>query len=407
LRAGKWRDLLLAAVLPTLGACFRPDLYAFLFVLLLVAAWKSPRSKIGTAALFASTAVAALVPLWLFQRATIGSPFGFHVETLFSSTSGIAKHIATRPIIFYSLFVRSSATVWLSPVLSAPFLILFVVNPKLPARRFRYALPLAGLAALAASFFIYRCFLGSHQLIACLGRSNSLFPAAPLLILGLMRCRDAARPAQVETARSAIWLLALAYAIVYGLAAPEMSKWGIHWGNRYLLVLYPMLAALAAINIADWQSIVTGEASQAERPASRMTTLSKRSLGGKIIVVALIVASLAAQILSLNILHRKMDFSLRLNQEVAKRPEQVIITDRWWLGQELYSQFYRRLIFLATSTDQYRDLTQRLLEHGYTKVLFAAPPVPGERPEPGTIQVTDRGLGYWNLRFFPVELGPN
>jgi hypothetical protein len=405
-RRGGRANLVLAAILPALGTYLRPDLYSFSLVLMLAAAWKSPggaSAKLAAAGRFAAATIATLVPLWVFQRATMGAPLGFHVETLFSSTSGFAKHVLVRPVLFYSLFVRSSSTVWASLVLSAPFLALFATNPRLAARTYTRVLALSGLAASAASIVIYRCFLGPEGPIACLGRSNSLFPAAPVLILGLVACRDSARSPFEEGARRLIWQIALGYAIVYGLAAPEMSKWGIHWGARYLVALYPLLAALAATSISDWWRLKARRRSQA--PAGQGSGTKVQHAAAAIAVVALVVASLAAQILSLDILGRKMAYSLRLNHEVAGRPEQVVITDRWWLGQELYTQFASKMIFLATTSEQYRDLAARLAERGITRVIFAGPPVPGQPPEPGSVEVDDGGLGYWTLDLVPVDLG--
>jgi hypothetical protein len=99
-----------------------------------------------------------------------------------------------------------------------------------------------------------------------------------------------------------------------------------------------------------------------------------------------------------------MDFSSRLNQEIAHRPEEIIVTDQWWLGQELHSQFLRKPIFLVRSKRDYDDLAGRLTALGDSEILFVAPTVPGATPEPGTVQVADNGLGYWNLDLVPVKL---
>jgi hypothetical protein len=102
-----------------------------------------------------------------------------------------------------------------------------------------------------------------------------------------------------------------------------------------------------------------------------------------------------------------MDFSDRLNQAIAKAPEEVIVTDQWWLGQELYTQFGRKLVFRIESQQDLDRLSSLLAARGYARLLYVSPPMAGERVGPEVREISDGGLNYWNLRFFPVELGPN
>jgi hypothetical protein len=185
------------------------------------------------------------------------------------------------------------------------------------------------------------------------------------------------------------------YALVYWLAAPEITKWGIHWGNRYLLCLYPLLAVLVAGNIADWQAGLG---------------VTRRHLGvlARAAVLSVVLASLAAQVWSVNILQRKMDYSARLNREVGARPEGVVVTSLWWVGQELYDQFQAKLIFLVRTDQQRADLMKRLAQRGDTRYLAVLPanePIPsgwGGRPE--VVRVSDNGLNYWEVNLVALDV---
>jgi len=397
LSSGRRADLAAAAALVALGTYFRAELYLFSLVSLLAVVWRRPARWLVNGSVFALVTVATLVPLWIFHFVAVGSPLGPHVGTLVSLPSGLAGHLMARPAMFFSLFCRSAAGVAWSVALAAPFVVAMLLRPRLSARAFKVAVPVSAAAALAASGLAWLSFWVSGSrptAVALVGGTNSLFAVAPLLMVGLLRRRDAG------DGRAILGLVAVVYALVYWLAAPAVTEWGIHWGNRYLLVLYPLLAVLAAVNLADWLAEwrADGRASQAGRPIARRLSV------GPLLAVA--VASLALQAWSIQVLNRKMDFSDRLNREVAGRPEQVIVTDQWWVGQELYREFLRKPIYLTRSSRDYDDLAGRLVARGHSRILFIAPTIPGARLEPGAVQVGDNGLGFWNLDLVPLQLWP-
>ena len=186
--------------------------------------------------------------------------------------------------------------------------------------------------------------------------------------------------------RKWIWSVALAYAIAYGLFAPRLGSTGIHWGNRFLLVLYPLFAILCAINLAEWRKCF-------DRRISWQT----------VIIIPVILVSLTAQVYSLNILHKKKAFSYRFNQEIRKRPEETVVTNLWWVPQELCRDFYDKTIFYVRTPEQYRNLTSQLSSKGYKKFIFVAPQSPN-KTEPNSTGVTDGGLNFFNLQISIVDL---
>jgi hypothetical protein len=394
LASGRLRHVCLAAALTAFAAYFRAEVYAFSLALAAVLVLYAPRQKIRAALVFCGATAVALVPLWLFHWWALGSPAGHHLATLFESDP--ALHLAARPKVFFYLFLGASREVWASLVLTLPFVILLLVNPRLPERHFRIAVPLLGLAGAVFAGLVYACFFTTDLPVACLGASNSLFPAAPILALGLVRLKDQSPGAACGTSaacgtpaarRTMLWVLVLVYAAIYWLTVPEKASWGIHWGARYLLVIYPLLVVPCALNLEAWRGYRPGFVSWAA-------------------VAVLVAASVAAQVLSITILERKMDFSSRLNREVAGRPETAIVTDQWWVAQELYSVFYAKPIFLVGSQQAYDDLAGRLAARGRTGMLYVTPAAPGEKLGPGTVRVPDNGLNYWSLDLVPVRIVP-
>ena len=403
---GSRRNLVTGAVLSALAIYLRDDMYSMTAALLIVLFVYSPGRRLKTAALFMASTIGALVPLWLFQWKAIGAPFGLHLQTLLFTTAGITSHLLDRPQVFYNLYVGSSATVWHSLLLTAPFWILFCLNPKMSNRSGSLAIPLYGVAAIVTSLVIYKCFVHAPKPIACVGYTSSLFPASPVLIFAFLRFADSSvTPSAGVRLRSILWQVCLVYAVVYGLASPKAASWGIHWGNRLVLVLYPLLAVLCAASLADWERLTPNNALRANLAAPGSGFKGKKWQAA--VVALVILLSVAAQVYSISILERKMDFSDRLNQAIAEAPEEAIVTDQWWLGQELYAQFGHKMIFRIQSQQDLDLLTALLASHGYTRLLYVSPPMPGERVGPEVREISDRGLNYWNLRFFPVDLRPN
>ena len=142
---------------------------------------------------------------------------------------------------------------------------------------------------------------------------------------------------------------------VGGSAAPRAGSLGIHWGNRYLLILYPLCAALAAANLAHWWNHRVGKAS-ASLPA----------------LAAVLLLSCPAQAYSNMLLKSKKDFSVRLNQAIQQRPETAVVSNIRWAPQAMYSAFYDKSMFFVESPEHLNRLARTLAGRGYDRFLFVA-----------------------------------
>jgi hypothetical protein len=206
--------------------------------------------------------------------------------------------------------------------------------------------------------------------------------------LALLRCRESAE--EDSSRRCLDWLhkVALGFAVLFALTAPEIASTGIHWGNRHLLVIYPLLAVLAAANLRTWR---------------RSGATSGRWLAAPL---ALAVAlSFAMQVDSIRLMRTKKQFSAQLRRELARHAEPVIVTDVWWAPQELFAEFYRRPIFFVQSGGQMADLAARLRARGVERALLVTA-ARSEAPLPGAVVIDDRGLGYYALAFRGAALSP-
>ena len=168
--------------------------------------------------------------------------------------------------------------------------------------------------------------------------------------------------------------------MLYVLLSPFRNVAGIHWGSRYLLLLYPLLSVLCAANLVDaWRLL----------PRTRLAP-----------VALLLIASFGLQLQALEILARKRSFTARLAGAVRERPEQVVLTNVWWLPQTLASEFLERKIFYIENDDQARRLMAKLAGSGERRFLFVTSA--GDAPlEPGAILIDDEGLGFFSQQLIP------
>ncbi|MFC1541862.1 hypothetical protein ACFL50_05370 [Candidatus Latescibacterota bacterium] len=379
------KHLVTGSIFFALSIYFRDELYLFCLVLAGVSFFYGDEKRVKNTLTAVLVMFATVVPLWLFQWKTIGQPFGFHLGSHLFSASGISEHILSRPKVFYNLLIASNPVVIVSLLLTAPFIIAAILNPKLSGSAFNLAVPSFALLGVISSFFMLGGYVVSQSPVAWMLQTNSLFTAAPFLILAFMRVKEygssGVKPPMITFLRTAV----LAYAVVYCLAAPVMGSTGIHWGNRFLLVLYPMITVLAVSNLALWFGKLK-------------TYVTPRTLA-----IAMVIAiSAAAQVYSVNLLKTKKDFSGRLNSELASQPEQVVITNVWWAPQALFSQFRTKSVFYVSNKDKYDRLVKTLASNGQIRYIFAAQS-PINKTSPAVASIDDNGLNFFSLSFYLME----
>jgi hypothetical protein len=216
--------------------------------------------------------------------------------------------------------------------------------------------------------------------------SNGLLATVPALAFAGFRFADPREAPLDLRLTGALRSLTLGYAGLYALAAPLGASAGVHWGNRLLLVLYPLLALLAGPNLARWL-----ERHAPGRPLAA---------GAAALAVA---TSLGAQAYGVRLLHAKQSFSARLAAEVAGHPGAPIATGLFWLPQELFAEFTARPIFLVSTQQDLRELRARLRRAGHPELLFATP---WGTASGGTLvgRVEDPELRFYGIDLVRVDL---
>jgi hypothetical protein len=387
-REARAAHLVVGSLLAASSVYFRDELYLFCALLATLALFTARERRGRTALLVAASMTLGVLPLWLFQWKTIGRPFGFHLGVHAFSFPGLTEHLADRWEVVYRLLIRSSPEAGWSLVLAAPFVISFLVSPKLPRATFARAVPVFCVAALASFFFVMRGYFISPSPIYWMGHANSLFAVSPILILAFVRRGDAERNDREPAATTYLRRLCLAYVALYVLLSPLDATEGIHWGNRLLLVLYPFFAILAASGIGRWRACAA--------PGLRWQTG---------VVAVTVLVSLGAQLYSVTLAHEKKAFTRRVNETIQARPEETIITDVWWVPWELFSQFSERPIFGVRSAAQLRQLVALLHEAGHEESVLVTP-TSHMQAAPAVAVVQDDALGFFSLKLVRVRTRP-
>ena len=391
LEHGSRRQLWLSGLAIALAAAFRDSLLLFVPVLgALVCLSTKPQERLRSGSIFAAGLAAGLLPLELFQWLALGNPLGFHLTHGFAARAGedggLGFHLRTRPAVLYNLLLAASGHRGLSLLITGPMAFLLLAQPRLPDRAHRAVVLGVSAWALALSIVVAIGYATARSPIEQLLVSNGFFAAAPLLVVGLVRRREYRPSSPSDRIVARLLHLALGYALLYSALTPVHNTTGIHWGNRYLLELYPLLTVPCAAGLVAL--------SRSGAPARAAIAL----------LALLAIASVALQILSIDLLRRKLVFGERLERAVHEGPETVVVSDQWWVPQTLAREFFDKPIFYVPTRYKARALLERLANRGIRRFLY----VTKDREQPpltGSQVIEDEGLGFFSLRLEHRSLG--
>jgi hypothetical protein len=201
-------------------------------------------------------------------------------------------------------------------------------------------------AAAAASAILVALLLADREPVFDTLFTQGLLPHTPFLLLALLGLRDQlaspSRPARLLAAACVLFTLL----VVLPLHRGDV---GILWGPRHFLAIYPMVAALALLAWRDLMRL-------AARPARR------RALA--VLAAFLALLCLVVEARGLWLLALKKTATQRLLEAVRAAPARAVVTDGYWLTEELAAVYFQRDFFAVESDAAYHELLGVLERHG-------------------------------------------
>lgn len=290
---------LIAGVLAAIGTVFREEGYVVIasIVVAMLVTRRRPYA-------FAAAAILALVPWWLFNWRLFGNPLGLHAA-IYSSIAQGNKLANFYPFLFEFTGYRI--------VCIATALLMLLILFK------RTFLMGAALGFLVLTVLLFMSPAPMRETLYTQG----LFPAIPFSAAMFLAWREHPR----------FRVVAVLAGIILTTLIVNQADFGVTWGPRHYFWMFPLIAVMAVESI----------------PSSR-----------PIVIAAIVLAacSFAIQFEGIRILRMKLRFSESLLDVVRTDANRFVVTDVFWIPEDLASIFYERDIAFARNDQEFITLTR-------------------------------------------------
>jgi len=352
-----------AGCLLGLSTVLREEGYVLVVALLAAFLWAYRAARPAVA--FGAGWLGVMAPVWWFQHSLFGTAFGIHAaayRAVGAAAAGAADQAGAAgaaaaagagwvlevcrqagaklgDLVFFLFRFHPDAR--LSGLLAVPFVLVLLAG--LRRRRLRTsALDLGLLAAAAAASAVFvALLLADREPVFDTLFTQGLLPHTPFLLLALLGLR-----AQLAGPSRPAPCTLFALLVVLPLHRGDV---GILWGPRHFLALYPMLAALALL---AWRDLMRLAAQPARRRALA-------ALAAFLALLCLVVEARGLRLLAL-----KKASTQRLLEAVRAAPARAVVTDGYWLTEELAALWFERDFFAVESDAAYHELLGVLERHG-------------------------------------------
>jgi hypothetical protein len=221
-------------------------------------------------------------------------------------------------------------------MLAIPAILLIVLAAIPLDDRIRVALfVLASVASCVSTVLIFRTSNPLHETLYLQG----LFLAIPFSIAMFLAVREL-----WSTQRFV--LVTVLTGVVLTTLALNQADVGVVWGPRHYLWMVPLIMVLAVESVS---ALI-----QRSAPSIRAILIASASV--------LVLASIADQSFGLRILREKLQFSERMLFAVRSSQSTVVVTDVFWIPEDLAAAFYEKaFVFVPDDAAFGKVLGERFL----------------------------------------------
>jgi hypothetical protein len=253
---------------------------------------------------FAAAAIIALVPWWFFNLRLFGNPLGLHAA-IYSSIAQGTKLANFYPFLFEFTGYRT--------VCIATALLMLLI----PLKRVFLLGAAVGFADLTVLLFMSPAPMRETLY------TQGLFPAIPFSAAMFLSWREQPR----------LRVVAVLTGIILTTLIVNQADFGVTWGPRHYFWMFPLIAVIAIESI----------------PASRPIVIA---------AAVLAICSFAIQFEGIRTLRMKLRFSENLLSAVRTDANRVVVTDVFWIPEDLASAFIEKDIALARNDQEFAALSR-------------------------------------------------
>jgi hypothetical protein len=340
--------LVVGGILLGLAIWVRSEMYVMALAMPVVLFLLPGRRFVRTLSLCLGMLV-ALVPLWVFQFLVYGSFIGPHVGH-FVWLGEELPITADRVAILYHTLLEGNS----NPVLSFLYIMAFAASAML----FRSSRLRRRNLLIIVNFGILALVTVPNILEASAGRPlGGLITTAPFLVFAFTTLLDSS----VGRGNRILLAIGLGYTALVCVLTPVDP--GLQWGPRFLLPIFPPLVVVASNNFRALQA--AGD------------LRSERLL--RACFVSMVALSLVVQVAGLRTLHMIKIRDRNLIQQVGQLDAVHILSDEYGFAQYVAPLFYEKQFFYVRDQEDYRRLTETLVNHEISRYAFVTYPVPDRR----------------------------
>jgi hypothetical protein len=341
---------MVAGILVGLSTILREEGYVFFAALFVAVLWVE-RSAMRSVAL-AFGWIVVLIPIWMVQKWIFGHWMGSHAilyrSPVMDVLAGNWRTISGMISNFYIYLFEFHPDKKVKLLLALPFIALLATSLAKPGNRVRASIArwLLLLTCCSSAMLAYALVTSPAPMRNTL-YTQGFFPAAPFVLLAFFAGWH------VYAGKSKILKLLFLLLLFYiaGTCVNLNQKYfGIIWGPRHFLLIYPLLVVFV------WTWIQTREFT--EQPIMRAC------------FVVLCVVSLLIQGFGVWLLSWKLRASADFVQTVESLSEDVVITDAFWVPEDLSALFFRKRMLMVRSDGELLQLLELLKKRGVQNFMF-------------------------------------